>query len=334
MLHRIPFRAMASPCELQLHSDDSEQVDAGARAAIAEVARIERKYSRYLEDSLASRINASAGSPAGFLVDDETAALLDYAETAWEHSDGLFDISSGVLREVWDFHSGRLPDPEAIERVLERVGWERARWHGSRLWLAAGMQIDFGGFGKEYAADRAAETCREHGIRSGLVDLGGDVSLVGPHPNGEGWRVGVRDPGQLYGAVASVSLREGGIATSGDYQRFMMVDGKRYAHILDPRTGWPVAGLSSVSVIASHCLVAGTASTIAMLKGEDAAAWLDTLDLPNLRVDAHGKVTGSLAPGYDCAGVQGAPDETAGLPPSRRKPGLFAMASSPGSTTT
>ena len=295
MLQRIPFCAMASPCELQLHGDDAEQVRVAADAAIAEVARIEKKYSRYLESSVTSAINASAGCDEGVAVDEETACLIDYAAAAWQQSDGLFDISSGVLREVWDFRSGRIPEAREVERVLERVGWSRVGWQERRLTLAAGMQIDFGGYGKEYAADRAAEICREHGIRAGLVDLGGDVRVVGPHPDGESWRVGIRDPSKPQAALASLSLASGGIATSGDYQRCITIDGKRYAHILDPRTGWPVAGFASVSVVADHCLVAGTASTIAMLKGEDGADWLDALGLPNLRVDADGKMSGTLA---------------------------------------
>ncbi len=295
MLHRFPFRAMACPCELHLYGDDDVQVEAAARAATLEVTRIEKKYSRYLEDSVASAINASAGKPGGFSPDEETAGLLDYAATAWEQSDGVFDITSGVLREVWDFRSGRLPAQRDVTRVLERVGWQRIDWQRPVLRMPAGMQIDFGGYGKEYAADRAAEVCLQQGITSGLVDLGGDVRIVGPAPDGESWSVGIRDPRRRWGALASLDLETGSIATSGDYQRFMLVDGRRYSHILDPRTGWPASGLTSVSVVAARCLVAGTASTIAMLKGADGAAWLDGLGLPSLRVDVQGKLSGSLA---------------------------------------
>jgi thiamine biosynthesis lipoprotein len=325
MLYRFAFRAMASPCELQLHGDSRDAVEAAARAATAEVLRIERKYSRYRDDSITARINASAGSEEGVLLDAESAALIDFAETAFEQSGGAFDISSGVLREVWDFRSGRVPSREEVERVLERVGWQRVRWQGGRLRLAAGQQIDFGGFGKEYAADRAAQVCREHGVRSGLVDLSGDIAVVGPHPDASPWVVGVRSPradgpGE---AAASVALDRGGIATSGDYQRCMVVGGRRYAHILDPRTGWPVEGLTSVSVIAPQCLVAGAASTIAMLFGRQGGAWLDGLGLPNLRIDAEGRMSGTLAP-----------DDADYSAPSRRSPGSRATSISPGSTIT
>jgi thiamine biosynthesis lipoprotein len=296
---RLRFKAMGSPCQLHLHVESQARFEAVAEAALAEVARLERKYSRYLDDSLASRIDACAGDPNGIELDDETASLLDYAALAWQQSEGLFDISSGVLRRAWDFRSGRLPAPEAVEALRPLVGWDKVRWQRPRLVLPlAGMQLDFGGYVKEYAADRVAHRCRELGLRHGLVDLGGDLAVVGPHPDGAPWRVGIRHPRAPEGAIASIALSAGGIATSGDYERCLVVDGRRYSHLLNPKTGWPVAGLASVTVAASHCLIAGTASTIAMLKGGRAgAARLDRLGLPNLRVDANGVASGPLVGG-------------------------------------
>ena len=320
MLHRFPFRAMASPCELQLHGDDAEAVEAAAGAAQAEVLRIERKYSRYRDDSVVAAINRSAGDPAGIALDEESAALIDYADTAWRQSEGAFDISSGVLREVWDFRSGRVPSEAEVARVRERVGWDKVRWQAGRLRLAAGMEIDFGGFGKEYAADRAAAICRERGIRSGLVDLSGDIAIIGAHPGGQGWSVGIRAP-RAAGAAASLELSWGAIATSGDYQRCMVVDGRRYAHLLDPRSGWPVSGLASVSVVAERCLVAGTASTIAMLMGEEGGPWLARQDIPHLCIDARGELSGSLAAPADYSSGSGARTRE-NSPPSSRSAGL------------
>jgi thiamine biosynthesis lipoprotein len=297
---------MGSPCELHLHADSEARFEAVAEAALAEVARLERKYSRYREDSLASQINARAGDPDGIDLDGETASLLDYAELAWAQSDGLFDISSGVLRRAWNFRSGRLPAREEIAALQPLVGWDKLRWQRPHLTLLVpGMQLDFGGYVKEYAADRVAALCRELGLRHGLVDLGGDLAVVGPHPDGSPWRVGIRHPRAPEGAIASLALSAGGIATSGDYERCLLADGRRYSHLLNPKTGWPVHGLASVTVAASHCLVAGTASTIAMLKGKrGGAAWLDRLGLPSLRVDAHGNLSGSLAPAACPAGTQ------------------------------
>jgi thiamine biosynthesis lipoprotein len=280
-----------------LYGAAPSEVAEAAEVGIAEVARLERKYSRYRDDSLTTRINRSAGDPDGVCVDAETAALIDYADVSFQQSGGLFDITSGILRRVWDFKAGRLPAQDELDNVRKRIGWEKVRWERPRLVLPLeGMELDFGGYVKEYAADRVAELCRSRGIRHGLVDLGGDLSVLGPHPDGTPWRVGVRDPRRPDAAMASVALAAGAIASSGDYERFMVVDGKRYGHILNPKTGWPVEGLAGVSVVASHCLIAGTAATIAMLKGvRDGVAWLEELGLPHVRVDRSGAIGGTLA---------------------------------------
>ncbi len=288
---------MGSPCELHLYAESRARCDGLIERAIAEVTRLERKYSRYRDDSVTSAISASAGDPAGVEVDAETASLLDYAATAHATSGGLFDPTSGVLRRVWNFKSGALPTRAALDALLPLVGWERISWRRPRLVLPrAGMELDFGGFVKEYAADRVVELCRAGGARHGMVDLGGDLAVIGPHPGGKPWVVGIRDPRAPQDAMASVRLDGSAIATSGDYERCMVVDGVRYTHVLDPRTGWPVTGMRSVSVVADRCLVAGTATTVAMLLGaSEGARWLDELGLPNLRMDEAGEISGTLS---------------------------------------
>lgn len=293
------WKAMGSPCALKLYGASDEASRAGVEIAKVEVERLEAKYSRYREDSLTSQINASAGSEEGISVDEETAVLLDYADTSFRESGGLFDITSGILRKVWDFRSGKLPERKQIDELMPLVGWQRVRWEKPRLVLEkAGMELDFGGYVKEYAADRVASLCRQAGIRHGLVDLGGDLAVIGPHPDGSPWRVGIRDPQASRESVANIELYRGGLASSGDYERCMVVDGERYAHILSPKTGWPVRSLAAVSVVADQCLVAGTVSTVAMLKGEqDGSTWLSELGLPSLCVTQAGELRGQLAPG-------------------------------------
>jgi thiamine biosynthesis lipoprotein len=300
-LHRSEFRAMGSPCTVHVYADGAAAGEALLDASRRELERIERKYTRYRDDSLTAAINRSAGDDRGIEVDAETAALLDYADAAHRQSGGLFDITSGVLRRAWDFRSGRLPEPEAVAALLRCVGWTRARWRRPRLVLPVpDMQLDFGGYVKEYAADRVAELLRKRGARHGLVDLGGDLSIVGPHPGGAPWQVGIRDPRDGSRALRVLSVYGGGVATSGDYERGMWVDGVRYSHLLDPRSGWPVDGPASVTVLATHCLIAGTASTIAMLSGRTGAdAWLSRLGLPFLRVDRDG----GLAERWELAGA-------------------------------
>ncbi len=315
----LRFKAMGSPCEVRLYPGRGGDVRQALEAARAEVVRLERKYTRYRDDSVTAAINRSAGERGGIEVDAETAALLDYAATAWEQSDGLFDPTSGVLRRVWDFRSGRLPSRDAVAETLGDVGWQRLDWRRPRLVLPrAGMQLDFGGFVKEYAADRVAQQLRDAGFAHGLVDLGGDLSSVGPHPDGTPWRVGVRDPFGSGRAIAAVALHHGGIATSGDYERGMLVDGRRYGHILDPRTGWPVESFVSVTVVGAQCLVAGTASTVAMLKGRG-DPWLDALALPYLSVDGAGEARGPLASrGRGSGSPRRASACAAGDPPRRK----------------
>lgn len=287
---------MGSVCEVRLYAADAQRAQVQADAAQAEVRRLEKIYSRYLDDSVTTRINRSAGDKRGVEVDAETAGLLDYAQAAWEQSEGLFDITSGVLRRVWDFKSGRIPSQSEIDGTLQLIGWDKLKWQRPHLALPrAGMELDFGGYVKEYAADRAAQACRDAGARHGFVELGGDISLIGPHPDGAPWEVGVRNPRNPEVAIAQISLSSGGIASSGDYERFFERDGKRYCHILNPLTGWPVNGLAGVSVVAEQCLIAGTATTIAMLKGSvEGPEWLEELGLRHLHIDTRGKISGNL----------------------------------------
>jgi len=290
------FRAMGGPCEVRLYASDRALADVYADAAKAEILRLERHYSRYRDDSLTTRVNRSAGDSRGVEVDAESAALLDYAQTAWEQSGGLFDITSGVLRRVWDFKTRCVPTQAQIDAILPLIGWGKLRWERPRLvLLIAGMELDFGGYVKEYAADRAARASRDAGARHGFVELAGDIALIGAHPDGAPWHIGVRHPRAPEQALATIPLHSGAIASSGEYERYFEVDGRRYSHLLNPKTGWPVRGLSAVSVVAPQCLIAGTASTIAMLKGaDDGPLWLGELGLPYLCVDADGVLRGTL----------------------------------------
>lgn len=292
------FTAMAGPCRFRLYGEEAMLGDAAA-AAEAEVRRLETKYSRYRESSLTSLINRRAGSGTPVAIDPETAGLLHYAETAWRESDGLFDLTSGILRHAWDFKSGQLPEAGAIESLLPRVGWDKLHWTPQSIELTQpGMEIDFGGCVKEYACDSAAAILQQAGISSGLVDLAGDMTVFGGPPDNDGWAIGIRHPRQQEQAIARITLPAGALASSGDYARCMEVDGRRYGHILNPKTGWPVEGLLAVSVIAPQCLVAGSTATIAMLKpADEALTWLEALGLPWLAVDAdltcHGSIAGN-----------------------------------------
>lgn len=303
----MAFTAMASPCEILLDGRDERALRRAVQAAIDEVRRIESKYSRYLPASVVSRINTAAGGPQAVAVDEETATLLDFAGELWRLGEGRFDITSGVLRRAWDFKAARLPGAGELAALLPLVGWGQVEWAGGQIRLPrAGMEIDFGGFGKEYAADRAAGVLQQHGVAHALVNLGGDIHVLGPRglPElaGQAWQVAVQHPRPAPGAglgagddgqaavLASIPVLRGGLATSGDYERFFVHQGVRYCHILDPRTGWPVAHWQSVSVLAANTTAAGALSTLAMLQGEGAAQWLDGQGAAWLAVRADGQV--------------------------------------------
>lgn len=294
-LYSNSFTAMGTECCLHLYVSSPSDADAIAYSAIQEVLRVEARYSRYRTGSFLARINHAAQRGAVIEVDEETAGLLDYAYACYKKSGGLFDITSGILRQAWDFSVLNLPAQSEINRLLPFIGLDKVRWQSPRLSFSIpGMELDFGGIGKEYAADRAAALCAAQGVEHGLVDLGGDIAVIGPHPDREPWRIGICHPRNPNSPMASVDVEKGALATSGDYERFIEIDGKRYCHLLNPKSGWPVRGLSSVSVLADQCLVAGSVASVAMLKGLDGIGWLDELGVRYLWMDDEGRQGDSL----------------------------------------
>lgn len=265
---------MASPC--CLHLPVQPGITALAHRMEAEVRRIEQKYSRYRDDSIVTRINQHAGKP--MTVDVETAYLINYAQVCFEQSDGLFDISSGVLRQVWDFKKESRPEPHQLADILPRIGLNRVHLKNNTLLIPANMELDFGGIGKEYAADAAARLAQEAGITCGIVDLGGDLTIIGPrldeHQHEIPWQLGVRNPREPEQPIATLPVYRGGMATSGDYERYFILDDQRYCHLLNPATGFPMDYWASATVLAPSCLLAGTLSTITMLRGAQAEPWL------------------------------------------------------------
>lgn len=283
---KASFRALGGGCEITLAAPGSAEADAAIAPALAEIERIEQKYSRYQDSSLISQINLRAGTGAWTPCDDETVFLLDLAERLYQRSDGLFDITSGILRRAWNFSDPHLPAPERLAGLLPLIGWRQVErgTEGIRL-PHAGMEIDFGGFGKEYAADQLAQVLINQGITHGMINLGGDVRVIGPQPDGRPWSIGIqhpREPGKL---LASISLSQGALTTSGDYERYFEFDGKRYCHILHPGTGYPVSHWQSISLVGPDALTVGCLSTIAMLKESAALDFLRQSGLKFLAVD-------------------------------------------------
>jgi len=270
----VCFQAMASPCEILLSGLEGSIAVTLAEPAAQEAWRVERKFSRYRDDSILAWIHRNRGTQVS--VDAETASLLDFARQCFEISGGLFDITSGVLRRVWRFDgSDRVPEPEDVDILLGLIGFDKVGWQSPRLLLPADMELDFGGFGKEYAVDRAYDILAATCSAPFLVNFGGDLRASGPPTHGS-WQVGIERSEGDGAAALLLYLQQGALATSGDSHRFLLKNGIRYSHILDPRTGWPVVGAPrSVTTVASSCTEAGLLSTLALLQGAGAAGFLE-----------------------------------------------------------
>jgi thiamine biosynthesis lipoprotein len=274
------FRAMASPCEVLLATSDTALARRLGELAASEAWRIERKYSRYRDDSVTGILNHSNG--VAVALDPETRLLLQFAARCHELSGGAFDITSGVLRRAWRF-DGRatMPDANLISELLQHVGFERVQFDDENVIVPPGMELDFGGIGKEYAVDCALGLIQRQFDGAALVNFGGDIAASRAPADGP-WQVGVERPDAHGEARLLLDFGRGGLATSGDTHRSFLHEGRRYGHILDVRTGWPVQGAPrSVTVAAACCLEAGMISTLAMLQGEDAEQFLEAQGVPH-----------------------------------------------------
>jgi thiamine biosynthesis lipoprotein len=267
------FMAMASPCDVLIEVEDKTLAQKLLDAIAAEAWRIEDKFSRYKKDNIIYQINQSMGVAVN--VDEETARLLDFANELFELSEGMFDVTSGVLRRLWTFDgSDKLAEQGDVDVILNCIGWQKVTWQDGHITLPAGMEVDLGGIGKEYAVDRCVQIARQLTKDSVLVNFGGDLAVSTSRKNDAFWSVGRLVTGSDK-ASSMFQLYKGAIATSGDAHRFLLKDGVRYSHILNPKTGWPVIDAPhTVSVAAATCVEAGMLSTLAMLQGGQAEVFL------------------------------------------------------------
>ncbi len=286
----ITFNAMASPCEVIIQSSDKQLSAELGNIIATEVWRIEDKFSRYNQHSACGVINNNAGHSVS--IDEETYLLLNFAEQCYQLSDGLFDISSGVLRKVWSFNgtqasegnSDNFPTVEQVKQNLTLVGWRKITFDQNQISLVKGMEIDFGGIGKEYAVDRAIILAKQLTNNPVLVNLGGDLAVTCPRTNNEPWQVAIEHPDSDKNHTnyvdMIVSLKTGALATSGDARRFVIHNGKRYSHILNAKTGWPInEAPRSITVVAPQCIQAGILATLALLQGSHAEQFLVDQDI-------------------------------------------------------
>jgi thiamine biosynthesis lipoprotein len=270
-LKRLSFHAMGTHCEVQYACDEPKRAAAFERTALAWVQAYEAKYSRFRDSSLVSRINSAAGRE-WIEVDAEMEQMLKLCDTLYFLTQGILDPTALPLMRIWNYKAEHpvLPTEDEVAAARRLVGWPKVQRSAGKIFLPeAGMALDFGGFGKEYAVDIVAQIAADLGITNVLVDFGHDLRAFGKPPGRPAWHIGLEDPnapGVSSGSVALGGSR--GIASSGDYLRRFMLNGKRYGHIIDPRTGRPVSnGCVQCTVIAGTCLHAGVLSTTAFVLG-------------------------------------------------------------------
>ncbi len=285
------FHALGSTCEIFFHwARDPAEAPRIARKCLFWLAEFEADYSRFTPDSITTRINQAAGNSEWISLDETGETLLNICHHAWDLSKGSFDATSLPLSRLWHWKNQptTLPTEAAISTAKSKVAWQRVERRPRQVRLPeAGMELDLGGVGKEFAVDALIYLLQSQGVEHGLVDLGRDIRVLGTPPEGgSGWTVGLEAPeikeadADCHGAV----LLRGGVAvaTSGDYRRCFVHNNTRYGHIIDCQTGRPVAHqTSAVTVVATSCVAAGAAATAAMVKG--GAAALDLVEhLPNM----------------------------------------------------
>ena len=260
-------------CEISCYGDNKDTTVSAIDAAFKEMERIEGVFSKFNENSDVSKINALAGFER-VAASEEVFKLTERSVYYSSISSGAFDITVAPLMEVWGFvrRHKSIPDKETIENALEGVGYKNIELDPKKLsvkFLNKKTKIDFGGIAKGYAVDRARDILAAHGIKNGLVNLGGNMFTLGYAPGNKKWKIGVEDPRNKGKLLHSFELTDMAISTSGNYERFFEIGGRRYSHIINPITGEPCQGIISVTVMADSAEQADALSTAIFVMGEE-----------------------------------------------------------------
>ena len=283
-LYRYYLSAMLGPVavEVQMITTTDARARRAVQAGSAEVSKIHNLLSRYLEASEVSRINRESGRETH--ASAQTVEVVRRAIEIARLTDGAFDITVGPLVALWRdaIRSGELPDPEELERARGLVGYQQITVGDNSVTLEKpGMSIDLGGIAKGYAVDRVVRALRDTGIEDALVDAGGDGYAMGLNAQAEPWRIGLEHPRQEGRAPLGIVLRlsDRAYATSGDYRQYTEIDGERYSHIIDPRTGRPAREAASATVVAPDCMTADALATALLVMPPEAGVELvDSLE--------------------------------------------------------
>jgi thiamine biosynthesis lipoprotein len=278
-VHRHRERLMGNQFSFTVVHPNAEEAARALHAAVAEVRRIEALLTTFNEESQTAAINRYAGI-APVKVDQEVFDLIARAQKISALTQGAFDLTYGSIdKKLWNFDTTltALPDRETVRAAVRLINYRNLMLdeaQGTVFLKAEGMRIGFGGIGKGYAADRAAALLKERGIISGVVNASGDLLAWGRQPNGLPWTIGIADPLHQHRAFSALQISGLAVATSGDYEKFVLIGGKRYSHTIDPRTGLPVSGIKSVTMICPSAELADALATPVMVMGVKAGLYL------------------------------------------------------------
>jgi thiamine biosynthesis lipoprotein len=256
---------LGSPFEITVVATDSIQANVYTELAISEVKRIENLISDWIPTTQISKVNQNAGiSPVK--VDLEVFELVNRAINISKLTDGAFDISYASMDKIWKFDGSmkEMPTTESIKKSVEKVGYQNIvlNENDTSIFLKyPGMKLGLGGIGQGYIADKIKVLLQENGCTSGLVNVSGDINTWGKQPNGKDWTVGIVNPLNKNKVFATFPLNDSAVETSGSYEKYVTFNGKRYSHIIDPRTGYPSSGIVSVSVFAKQTELADALAT-------------------------------------------------------------------------
>lgn len=272
LMHRRVLKLMGNRFEITVVHEDAAWAQDRIDDAINEIRRIERLLTTFNEESETNRINRYAGIMP-VKVSDEIIALIQRATRISRLTQGAFDITyGGVDKSLWNFdtHMAALPDADTARKMVKLINFRNIivdETAGTIFLKEKGMRIGFGGIGKGYAAECAKKTLQRLGVSSGIVNAAGDLSVWGHQPNGQAWTVGIANPDHVQQLFSSLQLSDMAIATSGNYEKYVFIAGKRYSHTIDPRTGLPVSGIKSVSILCPNAEIADALTTPVMVMG-------------------------------------------------------------------
>ncbi|WP_332454396.1 FAD:protein FMN transferase [Chryseobacterium aquaticum] len=278
---RRPQKLMGNAFEITVVSDDEKSAHRHIDAAILEIQRIEKLLTTYNDSSQTNLINQNAGIQP-VKVDWEIFDLIERSIRISSITDGYFDISyGGIDKSFWNFdrNMNQLPDPELVKEHLKLVNYQNIllnRENQTVFLKEKGMRIGFGGIGKGYAAEMAKRLLIERGVVSGIVNASGDLTTWGNQSDGKPWTVGIADPDNAKQPFSYMNITNMAVATSGNYEKFVVINDKKYSHTINPKTGMPVSGVKSVSIFCPNAEIADAMATPVSIMGIDAA-----LDLVN-----------------------------------------------------